>query len=189
MNRLKLQKILGMAILALFLYSCDNSNEDPDPCGNGPEISITSVIATVDGKETGEIAAEATAGSGSYMFSIDGVNFQGSGTFSNLAADDYSIVVKDANECTDTDMATVVSVPEVFYSNQIKPIIDANCQRSPCHGSNGSIPSFATYNDTKLNAQGIKFRTGNGTMPPSGPLPDSEIELIANWVDQGAPNN
>ena len=104
-------------------------------------------------------------------------------------ADDYTIVAKDANDCTDTELATVEEVPEVFYANQIRPIIDTNCQVSNCHGSNGNIPTFATYEDVMAKADRIKARTGAGTMPPNGPLSSSDVQLIADWVDQGAVNN
>ena len=93
------------------------------------------------------------------------------------------------NGCIDDDMQTIEEIPEVFYGNQIRPIIDTNCQVSNCHGSNGNIPTFATYNDVSSNASAIKFRTGNGTMPPNGSLSDGDIKLIADWVDIGAPEN
>lgn len=173
----------------IVLNSCSESGDDPDPCLNGPEISIDSVLPSVEGKSSGEITVSAMDGAGSKMFSIDGTNFQSSGTFSGLAADDYTITVKDANDCTDTEMATVEEIPEVFYANQIRPIIDVNCQISGCHGSNSGIPTFATYNDVFAKADRIKVRTGDKSMPRGGSITDTEIKLIADWVDQGAPNN
>lgn len=189
MNQFKLKLLVGLLGMAFILNSCSDSGDDPDPCLNGPEITVDEIKVSVEGKETGEITVSATGGTSPYMYSIDGTNFQSSGTFSNLGADDYTVVVKDANDCTDTEMATVDEVPEVFYSNQIRPILDANCQNSNCHGGNSNIPTFATYADVSAKADRIKFRTGNGTMPPNGPLANSDVQLIADWVDQGAPNN
>ena len=189
MNRNRLF-LSGLIIIILFvLNSCSDSDDDPDPCLNGPEISVDNVLVSVAGNSSGEITVSSTGGNSPYMYSVDGTNFQSSGTFSNLAADDYTVVVKDANDCTDTEMATVDEVPEVFYANQIRPIIDTNCQVSNCHGSNSNIPTYATYADVKAKADRIKFRTGAGTMPPNGPLASSDVQLIADWVDQGAPNN
>ena len=189
MNRNRLF-LSGLIIIILFvLNSCSDSGDDPDPCLNGPEISVDNVLVSVEGKSNGELTVSATGGNTPYMYSIDGTNFQSSGTFSNLAADDYTIVAKDANDCTDTELATVEEVPEVFYANQIRPIIDTNCQVSNCHGSNGNIPTFATYEDVMAKADRIKARTGAGTMPPNGPLSSSDVQLIADWVDQGAVNN
>ncbi len=78
------------------------------------------------------------------------------------------------------------------YANDIRPILDANCQVSPCHGTNGGIPSWATYTTVSANAGNIKSYTGSKIMPPvsSGrSLTDDQIALIANWVDDGAQNN
>lgn len=98
------------------------------------------------------------------------------------------------------DLATVVAAGDiggnsgarVSYANDIRPILDTNCQISPCHGTNAGIPSFATYNDVSANAAGIKSRTGNKSMPPSSSgksLTDDQIQMIADWVDDGAMNN
>jgi len=189
---MNLKHVLFAGILVAFLFvlnSCSKSDEDPEPCLNDLLVSVDNVKASVEGKSTGEIMVSATGGTGSFMFSIDGTNFQSSGTFSNLEANDYTVVVKDANECTDSELATVAEIPEVFYANEIRPIIDANCQVSGCHGSNGNIPTFATYNDVFAKAERIKVRTGDKTMPRNGSITDGQIKLIADWVDQGAPNN
>ncbi|MCG8305829.1 MAG: hypothetical protein MI975_00460 [Cytophagales bacterium] len=182
--------LAGFIVVILFaLNSCSDSEDDPDPCMNGPEISVDNVKVSIEGKATGEITVSATGGADPYMFSIDGSTFQTSGLFSNLAAGDYTLTVKDANECTDSEMVTVAEVPEVSYANQIRPIIDNNCQLSNCHGDRQGIPTFATYDNVKARAAAIKTKTGDKSMPPTGPLPDSEIKLIADWVDQGAPDN
>lgn len=189
MNRFKLFMMASMAGAVFFLNSCSDSDDDPDPCTTDLLISVDEIRVSVEGQETGEITVSASGGTAPYMYSIDGTSFQNDGTFSDLGAGDYTLVVKDANECTDTEMATVEEVPEVFYANQIRPILDANCQNANCHGGNPNIPSFETYDDVKNKADRIKARTGAGTMPPSGPLPANEVQLIADWVDQGAPNN
>lgn len=189
MNRFNLKLLVGLVSTVIMLNSCSNSDEDPNPCTGDLLISIDDVKSTIVGQEIGEITVSATGGSAAYMFSIDGTTFQSSGTFTDLGADDYTVIVKDGNECVDSDMATVEAVPEVFYANQIRPIIDANCQVSGCHGSNASIPTWATYNDVKARADRIRARTSAKEMPPGNPLVDSDIKLIADWVDQGAPNN
>ena len=189
MNTKQFIQSLSLFVVMSLLYSCSDSGEDADPCVNGPQLRVEGVIASVEGSASGEINASATGGQAPLMFSIDGSNFQSDGSFTGLEADDYQVTVKDANDCTDSEMVTVEEVPEVLYATQIRPIIDQSCQISNCHGDNQGIPSFATYNDVRANAAGIKSRTSAGTMPPSGPLPDEQIALISDWVDQGAPNN
>lgn len=189
MNRNQLQ-LLGLTlILSVMLNSCDDSGNETDPCLNGPEINVDNITSSVEGQDDGEITVSATDGIAPYGYSIDGTTFQASGTFSGLEANDYIVTVKDANDCTNTEMATVEEIAAVFYANQIRPIIDTNCQTSNCHGGNANIPSFETYDEVKANANGIKNRTTNKTMPKNGVLSDSDIKLIADWVDQGALNN
>ncbi len=80
----------------------------------------------------------------------------------------------------------------VSYANDIRPILDANCQIAPCHGTNSGLPSWATYENVSANADNIKSKTSAKIMPPSSSgksLTDVQIQLIANWVDDGAENN
>jgi hypothetical protein len=185
-----LLKLGGTILMITFLFnSCSDSSDETDPCQNGPELSVDNVTISIEGQSTGEISVSASSGKSPYMFSIDGMNFQNNGSFSNLSGGDYTVAVKDANNCTDSKMATVLEVPEVSYADQIRPIIDTNCQISNCHGDKAGIPSWASYADVKAKAEEIKFRTSSGSMPPTGSLPDAEIKLIADWVDQGAPDN
>jgi len=177
-------------IILTVLNSCNNSGDEVDPClSNPPEVKIDNITKSIIGKSSGEIVVSAIGGSEPYMFSIDGTNFQGSGIFDNLSAGDYTISVRDINDCSGTKLVKIEELAEVFYANEIRPIIDTNCQKSGCHGSNSSIPTFATYDDVKAKASSIKARTSAKSMPPAGPLSDSNIKLIADWVDQGAPNN
>ncbi len=81
---------------------------------------------------------------------------------------------------------------KVSYASDIRPILDANCQVSGCHGSNASLPSWATYENVSANASLIKSKTSDKIMPPpssGGSLTDEQIQLIADWVDEGALNN
>jgi hypothetical protein len=186
-NLLKLSGIVF--IMSILLNACSDSSEEADPCQNGPELSVDNITISIEGQSNGEVSVSATSGTSPYMFSIDGINFQSSGIFSNLEGNNYTVTVKDVNDCIDSQMAIVAEVPEVSYADQIRPIIDTNCQISNCHGDQGGIPSYATYEDVLAKASEIKSRTTAKTMPPTGPLADAEIQLIANWVDQGAPNN
>ena len=187
-NRLKQAGILA-TILFVFNSCSDSSEEDVDPCQNGPEISISSLKNSLEGQDDGEIVAESTSGTQPYMYSLNGSDFQGSDTFTGLAPDTYTVTVKDNNGCTDNISATISEVQIVSYAASIRPIIDTNCQVAGCHGSNPNIPSWETYDDVKNGAAFIKARTGNGTMPPMNPLDDSDVKLIADWVDLGAQDN
>ena len=78
------------------------------------------------------------------------------------------------------------------FSQTIAPIINSNCAVSGCHVNGQQLPTLETYAQTSSNANKIKNRTSNGTMPPptSGlTLSLEEIEAIACWVDSGSPDN
>ncbi len=189
MNTNPFLKICLLTIIVVLFDSCSSSDEETDPCANGPEISIEKKVSTTTGNMVGSFTASTSNGQAPYQYSIDGGAFQSSDTFSGLSADTYAVTVKDANDCQDQTDVTITSVTEVSFASQVKPIIDTNCQISGCHGSNASTPSFATYTQVKANAENIKSKTSAKVMPPTGPLSDSNIKLISDWVDQGAPNN
>lgn len=73
----------------------------PNPCaGVTITVSGTPTNPTAPGASNGSIAATASGGTGPYTFSRDGVNYQASGTFSNLPEGTYTVTAKDANGCT-----------------------------------------------------------------------------------------
>ncbi len=89
-------------------------------------------------------------------------------------------------------------VAEVTFSNQIAPIFQQNCQE--CHHPGEVAPfSLMTYETALPYAEAIREQTQRRDMPPWKPVPgvgefqgerrliDREIDLIARWVDGGAP--
>lgn len=78
------------------------------------------------------------------------------------------------------------------FSQTVSPIIQANCAVSGCHVTGQQLPTLETYDQIASNANKIKTRTSNGTMPPStamSSLTQQQIDDIACWVDAGAPEN
>ena len=55
-----------------------------------------------EGNATGSITAEATGGNPPYTYSINGSPFQASNTFNGLTAGNYTITIKDSNDCSVT---------------------------------------------------------------------------------------
>jgi hypothetical protein len=114
------------------------------------------------------------------------------------------------------ETGAAIGAPTVSYANDIFPLLqDSGCLSAGCHG--GSLPSsgysLATYESTfeagdeaeafgncpivPGDAQGSYFvekllpnpRTG-ARMPFLGvPLTDGQIQMISQWIDQGAANN
>jgi len=92
----------------------------------------------------------------------------------------------------------------VTFTKDVAPILQRSCQE--CHRPDGVAPmSLVSYEDARPYAKAIKQRTGlrwtRGAMPPffveknigiqkfknDISLSDEEVETIAKWVDDGAP--
>lgn len=76
----------------------------------------------------------------------------------------------------------------VTYTSNVKPIIDTNC--IACHFSGGESPTLGTYTQVKNAASSGKLlctiqALGCRTMPPSGKMSQSNIDLILLWKSQG----
>ncbi len=155
---------------------------------------ITVTLETSDaecGNATGTIMASAVGGDSNYTFALDGGSSQTSGEFNGVSNGSHSVVVVDGEGCTATKSVIVSS--GTSWSSDIKPIIDTNCAISGCHnGDDSSIPNWTMFTNVQNQAEDIKMKTGDRSMPePSSglTLTDEQIELIACWVDDGAKNN
>ena len=86
---------------------------------------------------------------------------------------------------------------QVDYATEIQPIFNNSC--TSCHGNSGGL-SLSSYDnlmsnnvvvagdhaDSELYNRITLPETANGDMPPSGSLSQSDIDLIAQWIDEGA---
>ena len=122
--------------------------------------SATTQNATCNGGNDGVITVNAGGGTVSYQYSIDGINFQLSNTFT-VAPGSYTVTVKDANNCTFTTNATVGLNNTLTFSTGGNPTI--------CEGTSTTLTvnSNATqYNwtpTTGLNDPTIQNPTASPT--------------------------
>ncbi|MBA3751573.1 SprB repeat-containing protein [Candidatus Dependentiae bacterium] len=84
----------------------------------------TEVVApTCNGGTDGSIQFVADGGVPPFEYSLNGVDFQPTGTFTGLAAGTYSIIIRDANNCVYTfpgvvvDQQTTFVITDVFLTN------------------------------------------------------------------------
>src|SRR5579883_915055 len=90
------------------------------------------------------------------------------------------------------------SAQELTFHKDIEPILQARCQG--CHRAGEAAPmSLITYPEVRPWAKAIRQAVLKGSMPPwfasSGHgsfandrrMPQAEIDRIAAWIDQGAP--
>ena len=72
------------------------------------------------GSSNGSLDASASGGAGGYTYSIDnGLNFQPTGTFSGLGINNYTVILVDQNNCSDTMQAALIGVDSVVISNMV----------------------------------------------------------------------
>jgi hypothetical protein len=132
-----------------------------NPC-NGVNIVVAATkVDPTTGQSNGSITANATGGGNTYTYSINGVNFQASGTFSGLAAGTYTLTAKNPNGCIGTTQITLVSVSPctlvniTFTTNKVNII--------PCPTNNGSITVSASGSSgyTYSKNGGTSYQAGN----------------------------
>jgi gliding motility-associated-like protein len=78
------------------------------------------------------VVAAVQGGTPPYQFSLDGVNFQSNGNFSNLSSGLYTLVVRDATGCTGSQVLTVPAPVSLQF--QVQQI-----QAATCGQSNGAL--------------------------------------------------
>jgi gliding motility-associated-like protein len=105
--------------------------------GTAPTFSVgTSVNASACNANTGSITVITTGGTAPFTYSLDGVTYQTSNVFSNLAPGTYTIRTKDATGC-------VVTVTDQVGTNS-GPTATATVTNATCNASNGSITVSVT---------------------------------------------
>ncbi len=145
---------------------------DPDITG----FTQTAFI-NCNGDDTGAIRADynSSLGLAPFQFSIDGTTFQNSNTFTGLSAGLYTITIRDAKGCTDTQDFTILQPPPIVIEKTVVPIqcvagsgvskgsiiIDKITDGvSTVGGSGGTAPytyyvtGINNYSETEANATG-----------------------------------
>lgn len=133
------------------------------------ELTVTESTNNLDcfQDNSGEITLTGSGGTTPYEYSIDnGATFVATATFSNLAADLYNLVVRDANNCTKGIQVTLTEPDDL---SEFMTIQDNTCNvfNAPCDGEIETIISGGTLPFT--------YNWDNGLAPISNPT-----EVCAN---------
>ncbi len=174
------------------VHGCTRSLTVDLSSSNSTLTATVSTTADTDCfSDNGSISINASQGKPPYHYQLGSGAFGEVNTFGNLKFGNYTVTVKDGDDCPRLINVTIPrGNSSVSYVNDIKPILDTNCNVAGCHnGSLGATRDWRTYANVKDNAAFIKTRTANKTMPPSGPLTQKQIDQITCWVDDGALNN
>lgn len=102
----------------------------------------------------------------------------------------HQATIIDAQSC---EFVIAINIPKgttnTSWSLDIKPIIDTRCAKPVCHVAGTGRADLSVLSNVQQLASEIKSRTQNGSMPFDAPMPISEVQLIACWVEEGAQNN
>jgi hypothetical protein len=154
--------------------------------------TVTTTADTGCTTPSGTIMVNASGGSPTYQYQLDGNGFGSATSFVSVKAGIHSISVKDNQGCIKTISASVdAGISSISYSNDIAPILTTYCNLPSCHGAGSSRGDWTKYTNVKANSSNIKSRTGNKSMPEAGSpaLTQNQIDIIACWVTSGSPNN
>lgn len=103
---------------------------------NGPALTYAQTNA-ICGRNTGTVTANATGGNAPYQYSINGgTTYQSGNFFTGLLAGQYTLVVRDADGCTNRTIITITTSGSVSLT-----AIPAS---ATCGQANGTITAFGT---------------------------------------------
>jgi len=132
------------------------------------------------------------AGSSSFTYSKDGINFQASNIFNNMAAGNYTITVKDANGCTASASAGVGTKVKGVLFSQVRTLITARCGgvNAGCHMNGYAARGYAFDNDCsiityKSTIKSICVNSNSMPISPQPSLTSAEKSIITNWINAG----
>lgn len=154
-------------------------------------FSLTQSSDAGCGGSEGVVKVDASGGSGEYTYRVNGETAQTENTLVGLAAGETEFEVMDTDGCqvsVNFRVNSGVSFGSTIdgQSESIQNIITENCAISGCHVAETALPDFTLFASIEANADEIKIRTQNRTMPQNSTLTQEQIDLIACWVDDGA---
>jgi gliding motility-associated-like protein len=105
-------------------------------------------------QNNGSLSVTATNGTAPYLYTIDGINYQASNTFTGLAPGNYYITVKDATRVTSSLRATV-------YDRC--PVVEAVATDETCAKNDGVITAagFKGTPPYQYSIDGVNFQNSN----------------------------
>lgn len=118
------------------------------------QLSVNSTNVTC-GLINGTITATASGGMSPLLYSIDGVNYQASNSFVGLSANNYTVYVKDVNNCIATTPIIIIVITP--------PTLSASAIATNCNNVSGTIIATAGLGSLpyQYSIDGINFQSSN----------------------------
>lgn len=111
-----------------------------------------------------------------------------------------SVIIHSCSYDSENDLIAPADDPVnnngiVNYTDNVAPIMSSSCVS--CHASppiNGAPFSLITFEQVSQRANIVlnamdRQNGASGAMPPAGRLPQSTIDIIQQWIDEGTPEN
>lgn len=121
--------IISASVAILVGVGCGSSVSEPTPDCNSSNL-IANLVTKSDancGQPDGNFEVQGNGGQSPYQYAINGGTFQSSGAFSQLTSGNYSVQVKDANDCVSTLQVNVLNEDGV---NMTTSVADSGCGSS-----------------------------------------------------------
>lgn len=131
-----------MILIGVLVFAgCSNNTEEPaiDCQLSDLSVSVASSISP-DCLTAGGITLQGEGGTTPYRYSMDGLNFQNDGTFTNLSAGDFEVFVEDADGCIRSSTITLETGINGITINVVT-------SESQCLDNTGMIEVNATGGD------------------------------------------
>lgn len=100
-----------------------------------------------------------------------------------------------------TAAPAVTTTGAICFDTQVLPIIVSNCASSGCHDAKSKKDGYDLTSYATITQKGIvagdaskskiyksMIDTGEDRMPPAGPIASEKINIIKEWINQGAKN-
>jgi len=103
------------------VYPVSVQIDEPANAINVQILSVVNVQCASD--STGSVLAFANGGTPPFSYSLDNINFQSSGSFSGLSVGDYTVYVKDNNDCTGSETFSIIANSPIplAWNNVVPP--------------------------------------------------------------------
>ncbi len=105
-------------IIATINAACSGTQISGNFILPAPVISTT-ITNEICGNNGGQIVAVGSGSTAPYTYSINGINFSTNGTFTGLVTGAYTVTVKDANNCTKSQVVNILNTNSLVVTSTL----------------------------------------------------------------------
>ena len=155
--------------------------------GTGFTINAVPSVTSGCGSSNGSITVTASGSTG-FQYKLGTAGTYGSAnTFNSLAEGSYTVFVKDAVGCENSQTVSVISGNPGTKFSAVRTLLNAKCigchsGPSPAAGKDWTVNCTVVANKSLINNRAVVV----GDMPQGGPtLSAAEKQIITDWINAG----